>query len=232
MIRLKSLLSEGNALTSDFLSKIMQWENSIKAGWNAKKKRWFPHVSVEGGTGTIAYGHKLTARDIQSGRFTNGITESEAIELLKNDLYAASTVAKQLVPDYKSLPDNVRQALINAAFRGEIKSTHNTIKLMNSDKWLSAAKEYLNNDEYRTRPGVQNRMNWNYEQFLSMGKNKSKSSDNSKNTNATSSKTHIVKSGDSLSVIAAKYKTTVSAIKKANKLEGDTIKPGQKLVVK
>lgn len=232
MIRLKSLLNEGTALTSDFLSKIMQWENSIKAGWNAKKKRWFPHGSVEGGTGTIAYGHKLTARDISSGRFTNGITESEAIELLKNDLYTASTVAKQLVPDYKSLPDNVRQALINAAFRGEIKSTHNTIKLMNSDKWLSAAKEYLNNDEYRTRPGVRGRMNWNYEQFLSMGKNKSKSSDKSKNYDAIPAKTHIVKSGDSLSVIAAKYKTTVTAIKKANKLEGDTIKPGQKLIVK
>ena len=83
MILLKSLLTEGAALTSDFMQKIMQWENSIKAGWNSKKKRWFPHGSVEGGTGTIAYGHKLTASDIASGRFAKGITQADAEKLLK-----------------------------------------------------------------------------------------------------------------------------------------------------
>lgn len=230
MIRLQSLLNEGPALTNDFLAKIMNWENSIKAGWNSKKKRWFPHKSIEGGTGTIAYGHKLTSNDISSGRFSNGITQSEAIELLKNDLFDASLKAKQMVPNFKSLPDNVRQALINAAYRGEIKSTHNTIKLMNAGKWSSAAKEYLNNDEYRSRPGVRNRMDWNYEQFLSLA-NKSNVYDKPTHS-STDSKIYTVKSGDSLSVIAAKHKTTVDAIKKANKLETDTIRPGQKLKVK
>jgi len=231
MILLKSLLTEGAALTSDFLQKVMQWENSIKAGWNSKKKRWFPHGSVESGTGTIAYGHKLTSRDIATGRFTKGISQQDAEQLLKDDLFAASRKALAMIPKYKSLPDNVRQALINAAYRGEIKSTHKTIKLMNADKWSAAAKEYLNNAEYNSRPGVQNRMNWNQKQFLSIVKDTA-SEEPAETQSTKTPKTYTVKSGDSLSIIASKYKTTVDSLKQANNLKSDVIKPGQKLIIK
>ncbi len=258
MIPLKSLLTESSALTSDFMQKVMQWENSIKAGWNSKKKRWFPHKSPEGGLPTIAYGHKLTPSDVSSNRFKNGISDSDAKELLKNDLFAASLTAARLVHDYKKLPVNVRQGLINAAYRGEIKSTHNTIKLMNAGKWSAAAKEYLNHAEYRSRPGVRDRMDWNHAQFVSMAKNKSvtKKTDNwgrpetsiwygfnpktkryeagpnKGKTYSESKKSYIVKSGDSLSAIALKYKTTVDSLKRANNLKSDTIRIGQKLIIK
>lgn len=42
---------------------------------------------------------------------------------------------------------------------------------------------------------------------------------------------HVVKSGESLSAIAAAYKSSVSAIKRANNLSSDTVRVGQKLFI-
>ena len=43
--------------------------------------------------------------------------------------------------------------------------------------------------------------------------------------------TYTVKSGDTLGKIAKKHGTTVAAVKKANGLRSDMIKPGQKLKI-
>lgn len=259
MIQLKTLLTEASALTNDFLKRIMQWENSIKAGWNNKKQRWFPHKSVEGGNPTIAYGHKVTDQDIRSNRFKQGLSQSEAVNLLNKDLFSASQIAARLIDSYYSLPVNVRQALINAVYRGELRSTHKTVKLMNAGKWKAAADEYINRVDYKSSSGVRNRMDWNREQFLNFkqtvkddwgrsesskwfgfnpetkkyeqGPNKGKTYSQVKRDLAAG-KPYIVKSGDSLSVIAQKYGTTVDSIKKANGLKSDTIRIGQKLIIK
>ena len=65
--------------------------------------------------------------------------------------------------------------------------------------------------------------------------NASSSTSTTSKPNASSStstkKTHTVKSGESLSVIAKKYGTTVTAIKKANRLTSDKITVGQKLII-
>ena len=47
----------------------------------------------------------------------------------------------------------------------------------------------------------------------------------------TKSRTHVVRKGESLSIIANKYKLTVSSLKKINKLSGDLILVGQTLKV-
>lgn len=52
------------------------------------------------------------------------------------------------------------------------------------------------------------------------------------NTSSSGAKYYTVKRGDSLSKIAAKFGTTVSAIKKRNNLKSDKIREGQKLRVK
>lgn len=189
MIRLKSLLMEGTVFTPEFLEKVMRWENSIKAGWDERKQRWFPHSSVEGGNKTIAYGHKLTNKDVSSGRFNSGITDAEATQLLKSDLDSAAEKAQILVPKFTTLPDTVKQALTNAAYRGELKPTHRTVKLMNAGQWDAAANEYLNNNEYKTSPGVQKRMNWNYEQFLNLAKSGKSFDDSSKTQTSLIGKT-------------------------------------------
>ena len=43
--------------------------------------------------------------------------------------------------------------------------------------------------------------------------------------------THTVRRGESLYLIASRYKTTVARLKQDNKLSSNLIKPGQKLVV-
>lgn len=57
------------------------------------------------------------------------------------------------------------------------------------------------------------------------GPHKGKSYSESKNA-------YVVQPGDSLGVIAQKYKTTVDSLKRANNLKTDTINVGQKLVIK
>lgn len=42
---------------------------------------------------------------------------------------------------------------------------------------------------------------------------------------------HVVKSGETLSAIAAAYKVSISAVKRANNLSSDTVRVGQKLFI-
>ena len=193
MIRLKDLLFEdgntGVVFTTDFLTKLKTWENSIKRGWDEKKKRWYPHPSPEGGLKTIAYGHKCKTAQEQREFEKTGLSDAEALELLQSDLRGASKKAAVLVPTFTSLPDSVKQALTNAAYRGEIKSTHKTVQLMNQGNWKAAADEYLNNAEYKQTKSdsIRNRMNWNYEQFLKLSKGTADKSDD-KNSKVNDSK--------------------------------------------
>jgi len=75
-------------IEKEYLTKLKELENSIKAGYN--NGVWKPHSSVEGGSDTIAYGHKL-----QKGEnFSNGLTEKRAEELLKKDYLEHKNRAK------------------------------------------------------------------------------------------------------------------------------------------
>ena len=178
---------EGIVYTTEFLEMLKKWENGIKSGWDENKKRWYPHPSPEGGLKTIGYGHKCKTSQEQSDFERTGLSETEAVALLKSDLAGAAKKAEALVPKFTSLPDAVKQALVNAAYRGEIKSDHKTVKLMNQGKWKAAADEYLQNAEYKQTKSdsIRNRMDWNHEQFLKLAKgNKS----NNKDANIDNSK--------------------------------------------
>lgn len=57
------------------------------------------------------------------------------------------------------------------------------------------------------------------------------SSGNSKSGKSSGPVTHVVKSGESLYIIAKKYKTTINAILEKNDLASEKIKPGQTLII-
>jgi len=59
---------------------VKEIENSIRTGY--RDGHWYSYPSLEGGTKTIAYGHKLKEKE----NFSKGLTENEAVELLRKDL--------------------------------------------------------------------------------------------------------------------------------------------------
>ena len=66
-----------------------------------------------------------------------------------------------------------------------------------------------------------------------VGKGSTKSgSKASSSGSGTTTKTHVVKKGETLSSIAKKYGCTVADIKKWNGLKSNTVKVGQKLTIK
>ena len=75
---------------SGFLDYVRRVENESKTGWNGSV--WHPHASEEGGTPTLAYGHKMTKKEVETGILINGtkwkqgITEKQAEDLLRYDL--------------------------------------------------------------------------------------------------------------------------------------------------
>jgi len=170
MIYLKSLLSE-NVKTPGFIQRLKGYENSKgnrTGGWNRRKKKWFPHTSPEGGTKTIAYGHKLKS----NSQFKDGLTDNDAIKLLSQDIdRAISKIKNQLkITQFDSLPLLVQQALVNAVYRGEIKYKHKTAEYMRTNQWDKVADEYLDNKEYNDAgDGVRARMEWNAAQFRAYG---------------------------------------------------------------
>ena len=174
MIRLKTLLTE-NVKSSSFIDRLKKYENSKgnpRGGWDDSKKKWFPHESPEGGTKTIAYGHKLRT----NSEYTNGITDIEASKLLELDIDNAINKIKNTlkITKFDSLPSYVQQALVNATFRGELKYGHVNVGYMRSNQWDKVADAYLDNDNYRSgSAGLRGRMEWNANQFRKYGEEQS-----------------------------------------------------------
>jgi len=157
-----------NNLTTRAANIIKQFENSMNnpnGGYNKSKKLWFPHKSLEGGSATIGYGHKIQPNE----NFSKGITDDDAIKLLEKDTGKKIDLAKKHIKTFDSLPLTVRIATINALYRGDMGPK--TIELLSQNKFADAGKEYLNHREYRSTSnrGVKKRMDWNATVFKNAG---------------------------------------------------------------
>ena len=138
---------------------LKELENSIGAGKNEEDGKWYPHKSVEGGNPTVAYGHKITDEELEAGTYDDGLTEEEAIELLKVDIDDANRKVRDKIEDFDSFPFYLKMELVNSAYRGLIQGSPDTLDFINEGNFEAAADEFTNNvPAYKNSDGIKKRM--------------------------------------------------------------------------
>lgn len=138
---------------------LKELENSIGSGKNEEDGKWYPHKSVEGGNPTVAYGHKITDEELEAGTYDDGLTEEEAIELLKVDIDDANRKVRDKIEDFDSFPFYLKMELVNSAYRGLIQGSPDTLDFINEGNFEAAADEFTNNvPAYNESKGIKKRM--------------------------------------------------------------------------
>lgn len=104
---------------------------------------------------TIGYGHYGT--DVQEGL---NITKRQANNILRNDIETRLPKIRKAIPQFEDLPIDARKHLLGSWFRGSLSGSPKTLALIKARKYKEAAKEFLDNDEYKTTKfgGVKKRM--------------------------------------------------------------------------
>ena len=85
--------------------------------------------------------------------------------------------ARRITPEWDTLPQNTKNAIISAVYRGDLKPTHKTAEHIRNREWEAASIEYLNNRDYlnskakndkagKVVHGVQARMEENARAFI------------------------------------------------------------------
>jgi GH24 family phage-related lysozyme (muramidase) len=76
-------------------------------------------------------------------------TKKEAEQMLLEDVESRIPEIINAIPKFDSFSDELQKALFYEWFRGSLVQSTETRKLINAGKFSEAAKEFLNNDEYR-----------------------------------------------------------------------------------
>lgn len=108
-------------------------------GQNPDRKRRFPpdYETLDGETLLMAL-----IRDMK----INGITEAEAMMLLRNDIYQCEEDLKRKVKWYQNAPDELKEVLVNMCFNMGIKMLmgfKNTLWYMGAGEYEKAAANML-----------------------------------------------------------------------------------------
>ena len=163
-----------------YLSDLRYLENGIKKGY--RNGKWYPHSSVEGGTKTIAYGHKLA----NNSQYGSGLTEQDALALQEQDVLKHQAEAKRLTDakygegTFDKLPQKNQMLLVDYAYNGVYNKFPSFVKsVVNNNKqgMLNNYKRYSGNNP------ITSRNEWtanviNEEEKINKAVDKSKKSDN------------------------------------------------------
>ena len=149
------ITSSPNSLVEDLATTIKSYEGP--AILKARKP-------VKGDPFTIGFGR---TRDLEGNRITEGTTttEEESEIMLQEDIALRLPEIRRAYPDFDSYPRDLQVQIGQSYYRGTLTPGHSpqTRKLINQGKFKEAAKEFLDNKEYRDakknkRSGIRDRM--------------------------------------------------------------------------
>jgi GH24 family phage-related lysozyme (muramidase) len=179
MIRLKHLLTEAAPLSADntFREKVKGWEGPGPVDANKNHLAYDdanPSVAAKPGVpirGTLTIGYGTTGTVLPTLKAGMKISPATAEKLLIKGIANHESKARQVIPKYDSYPTYVREAILNAIYRGDLGPA--TIKLINAGSWSNVSAEYLKHKNY-TNPGsmsgVVTRMKSNADAFTRYSK--------------------------------------------------------------
>jgi GH24 family phage-related lysozyme (muramidase) len=123
------------------------------------------------GKWTIGIGHLVTPDEFEMYR-GKVLSDKEVEALFAKDISSKLMHIKQYFGSaYDSFPENVKIAIIDGYFRGDLSGSPETKRLLKAGLFKQAAQEYLNNKEYKAAvasgSGVAKRMQRNAAAFKS-----------------------------------------------------------------
>ena len=136
--------------------------NYIKRNEGVKNKMY-----RDKGFWSIGIGHLITPQEYNF--YKNRIlSDKEILDLFNKDLNKKIQLAKShFGAKFDSFSENLKIAIIDGYFRGDLSGSPRARELLRRGNYQAAAKEYLNNDEYRAAlasgSGVAKRMQRNAE---------------------------------------------------------------------
>jgi hypothetical protein len=151
-------LKKANEGISYLTQSIFPLESSFKDPW---KRKLFDRMVEEEGYMAFPYTDIFSSKkgELQGVGHSNEdggrrmgmwATPGEASGLLDEDITEKITKIEDMFPKrYGEMDEGMRSALVDMAFRGNIKGNHKFVKLLREGKRDAAADEYLNHDGYR-----------------------------------------------------------------------------------
>ena len=157
----------GLADINDFTSKIKKEEGKPFL----KAEKLFDEKNF-----TIGYGRNNA--NVKEG---DTITQEQAEKFLAEDIEVRLKEIQRLIPRFATFPKELQLALFSEYYRGSIRQSPKTVKLINQGRYQEAAGEFLDNEEYRTaeekgKSGIIGRMQEVFDELNKFGLKTTKSS--------------------------------------------------------
>ncbi len=166
-----ALLESSLADDSDFLEKVKGWEGEVRDPKTRLHQSYDDYdgkrvASPSEVEGTLTIGWGTTKKVWPNLKPGSRISDGKALEFLKKGVRKREQQARDWMPRFDNYPKYVREAILNAMYRGDLGPK--TRELINSGKWAQVSKEYLNHPNYINPgryKGVKARMQSNADAF-------------------------------------------------------------------